>query len=142
MAQESMIQVLVVDDSEPIRHSLRQLFSTAGDINWVGESSDGRDTIEQCEQLQPDVVLIDVVLPHVDVAHITQTIRERFPAIQVIGIFGFEERALVDHILQSGAVMCLPKSTDVVLMSDAVRQVTQTADHTHVANTPGRYPPA
>lgn len=131
-----MIQVLVVDDSEPIRHSLRQLFSTAEDIQWVGESSDGRDAIEQCEQLHPDVVLIDVALPHVDVARITQTIRERFPAIQVIGIFGFEERSLVEHILQSGAVMCLPKSTNVVQMSDAVRHVRQTADHTRLANYP------
>ena len=106
MAAVKTIRVFVIDDSESIRHSLRQFLSVFADLEWVGESSDGQDTLAQCELLQPDVILIDVALPHIDVAQTTRQIRERFPLTQVIGITSFEEPAFIAEILKAGAMLC------------------------------------
>ena len=127
MPDEQPIKVLVVDDSESMRISLHALLGVFADLRWIGESSDGHDILEQCERLQPHVVLIDVALPHIDVPHTIRVIRERFPLLQVIGITGFEDKRSIDKILEAGAVLCLPKNANVLLIANAVRQVVQLA---------------
>ncbi|HVO43478.1 MAG TPA: response regulator transcription factor [Aggregatilineales bacterium] len=121
MAAEEPIRVFVIDDSESMRLSLKQMLSVFADFLWVGESRDGQDVLEQCEALHPDVVLMDVGLPHVDVANLTRLIREHFPLTQVIGITGFEEQSLINQMLKAGAVVCLPKHASVTLIADAIR---------------------
>jgi DNA-binding NarL/FixJ family response regulator len=117
------IRVLVIDDSESIQFSLHQVLIAFPDLEWVGESRRGEDALELCEQLHPDVVLLDVGLPHVDVAQITHLIRERFPLTQVIGIAGFEEQTIIKQVLGAGAIRCVSKDADITRIADAVRQV-------------------
>jgi len=122
-----VIRVMVIDDSESVRLSLHQCLAAFADFEWVGESSDGQDTLEQCERLHPDVVLLDVILPHVDVIQMTRLIRERFPRTQVIGISGFEEPIHRDLMLRAGAKRCLPKTAQIWQLAETVRQVARTS---------------
>ncbi len=137
MTVENKIRVLVIDDSESMRLSLYQVLSVFADFQWIGESHDGQDVLEQCAQLHPDVVLIDVGLLHVDVAQVTRQIRERFPLIQVIGITGFEEQALINRVLQAGAALCLSKESNIVRIAEAVRQVAHAVNWADLVNRTG-----
>jgi len=126
MALEKTIKVLVIDDSETMRHSLHRFLNAFGNLQWVGESSNGLDTIGECERLCPDVILIDVAIPHIDVAQLTQSIRSRFPHTQVIGTAGFEDQAIIEKVLQAGAFVCVSKNANIFLIADAVRRATET----------------
>ena len=140
MAAQQAIRVLVVDDSESVRTSLHQVLGVFPDLQWVGESRDGGDVLEQCERLQPDVVLLDVTLPHVDVAETIHLIRGRYLHTQVIGITSFEEQTLIDHILRAGAALCLPKNANIRLIAEGVRRAANAADSTDLVNRTGNLP--
>lgn len=127
MTDYKKLRVLVIDDSESIRFSLRQVLTAFADLQWVGESPDGHDVLEQCERLHPDAVLMDVALAHLDVPQAIHLIREHFPLTHVIGIAGFEEQTLINQVLQAGATLCLSKNANVAQIADAVRQVAQPA---------------
>ena len=128
MTIQKLVHVLVIDDSEVMRQSLQQVLSAFNDLLWVGESADGHDALDVCQQLHPDVILIDVGLLHVDVAKLIYSIRDRFSHIQIIGITSFEDRFTIDQILLAGAALCLSKDTNVALIADSVRQVARVAN--------------
>jgi len=139
MTHSKRIRVLVIDDSESIRFSLRQVLAAFADLQWVGESQDGHDVLEQCERLRPDAVLMDVALTHVDVPQTVRLIREHFPVTYVIGIAGFEEQSLIAQVLQAGATLYLSKNANVVQIADAVRQVAQLASGSTWTTEPGTH---
>jgi len=115
------IKVLVIDDSESIRTSLKAFLSAFVDFNWVGESSESRDGLCQIETLQPDVVLLDAALNHSDVEQLTTLIRQRFPLIQVIGITNRHENDHSQRMIEAGAAMCVPKTASILQMAEAIR---------------------
>jgi len=137
MAVEKTIKVLIIDDSESMRLSLHRFLNVFGDLEWVGESSNGSDALVECARLSPDVVLIDVALPHVDVAQITRSIRDHFPETQVIGTVGFEEQAVIEAMLHAGAIACVSKNASVYLIADAVRKAAQASVSGDLVNRTG-----
>lgn len=78
------VRVLIVDDSEVVRESLRQLLALEDDIEVVGEAGDGWEAIEQTSQLKPDVVLMDVNLPSLSGIDATVRIKRKFPQASVV----------------------------------------------------------
>lgn len=137
MAAEKTIKVLIIDDSESIRVSLHRFLNVFRDLEWVGESSNGSDALIECARLSPDVVLIDVALPHIDVSQVTRSIRYLFPGTQVIGTVGFEEQAVIESILDAGAIRCVSKMQNIYLIVDAVRQAARTSDSQHLVDRTG-----
>ena len=125
MNTKATIRILVIDDSESMRHTLQQCFEAFDDLEWVGESSDGQDALIQCERLHPDVVLMDVALPRTDVAQLIHLIHEIRPETQVIATISFEEQATIDAVMKAGAALCLSKYTPVLRIAELVRQVGQ-----------------
>ena len=75
-----------------------------------------------CEQAQPNVVLMDLVMPEMDGATATRIIRERWPQIQVVALTSFEEKELVEGVLQAGAISYLLKNVSAEELADAVRK--------------------
>lgn len=125
MSTRARIRVLVVDHSEAMRHSLHQVVSIFTDLQWVGEVRDGESIIPQCERLCPDILLMDVGLPHVDVTQIVCEVRHAFPAMKIIGFVGFEEQILINGILKAGATVCLSKTTNIITIVEVIRRVSQ-----------------
>lgn len=123
MNVQKKVRVLVIDDSEVMRHSLRQVLSAFDDLEWVGESADGYDALALCSAVLPDVVLCDVGLLHIEVPQLIYAIRDRYPHTQIIGITSFEDRYIIDQVLQAGAILCLSKDTSVSQIADSVRKV-------------------
>jgi NarL family two-component system response regulator LiaR len=115
------IRVLIVDDHEMVRNGLATFLRVARDLELVGEADSGAEAVRQCEVLRPDVVLMDMVMPDMDGATATRTIRERCPEVRVIALTSFPEEDLVQKALQAGALSYLMKNVGAAELSAAIR---------------------
>ncbi len=125
MAESAPIQVMVVDDHPVVRNGIRFSLLAFADIQVVGEASSGQETIERCAQLQPDVVLMDLVMPGMNGVQTTRTLRAAFPHMQVLALTSFQEGNLVQEALQAGAIGYLLKDVSIDELARAVRLAAQ-----------------
>lgn len=121
MSVSEPIRVLLVDDHAVVRSGLSTFMVVYDDLELVGEASNGQEAIRKCEELHPDVVLMDLVMPEMDGASATQAIRERWPDIQVIALTSFPEEDLVQRALRAGALSYLLKNVSADELAHAIR---------------------
>ena len=119
---EDKIRIVIVDDHNVVRSGLSAFLMAFEDFELVGEASDGKEAVELCEILHPDIVLMDLVMPVMDGAQATREIRERFDDIQVIVLTSFKEDELVEGALQAGAIGYLLKNVSADELADAIRK--------------------
>jgi two-component system, NarL family, response regulator LiaR len=117
----SHVRVLVVDDHQMVRSGLAAFLRLAPDFDLVGEAADGEEAVRMCADLQPDVVLMDMVMPGMDGATATRMIRERFPHTRVIALTSFPEEDLVQKALRAGATSYLLKNVGAEELASAIR---------------------
>jgi NarL family two-component system response regulator LiaR len=122
MTEEGPIRVLLVDDHAVVRSGLGAFLMAFDDLELVGEASDGQEAVRLCQQLQPDVVLMDLVMPGMDGAAATQAIREQCPELQVIALTSFKETELVEGAMQAGAIGYLLKNVSADTLAEAIRE--------------------
>lgn len=82
----SSLRVLIVDDMAEVRRELSVLLELTGEIQVVGQASNGEQALDQVEELRPDVVVMDLEMPLVDGYEATRRIQGRFPACRVIAL--------------------------------------------------------
>lgn len=97
------MKVLVVDDSDPVRHQLKQLLELKTTCEIVGEGTNGEEAIEGVETLRPDVVLMDMNMPVMSGVEATKRIKERYPDVKVLALTAFGDMSLVTAMIQAGA---------------------------------------
>lgn len=116
-----MIRVLIVDDHAVVREGLRTFLQLQDGIDVVGEASDGSEALEQATRLEPDVVLMDLVMPGLDGVGAMRQLRERSPQIRVIVLTSFLDDDRVMPAIQAGAAGYLLKDVDPVELAQAIR---------------------
>jgi NarL family two-component system response regulator LiaR len=112
---------MLVDDHDMVRRGLATFLMAKQDLVLVGEAADGIEALEVCAEVQPDVILMDLVMPGMDGAEATRTIRERWPDVQVIALTSFQEKNLIKEALKAGAIGYLLKNVTVEELSAAIR---------------------
>lgn len=119
------IRVLVADDQALLRGSFRALIETTPDFAVVGEASDGAEAVELARTLRPDVVLMDVRMPHLDGIEATRQIHQdtRTPRVRVLMLTMFDLDAHVFAALRVGAAGFLLKDTPPADLLSAIRVV-------------------
>jgi NarL family two-component system response regulator LiaR len=120
-AQTDRIRVLIVDDHEMVRSGLAAFLLGAPHMEPVGEAGNGEEAIRSCEQMQPDVVLMDMMMPGIDGVDATRIIHERWPQIRVIALTSFVDDDLVKRVLQAGAMSYLLKNVAAAELASAIR---------------------
>jgi NarL family two-component system response regulator LiaR len=121
MTESTSIRVMIVDDHDMVRKGLATFLKVNADLELVGEARDGKEALRMCEQVRPDVVLMDLLMPQMDGTTATRQIRERWPEVQVIALTSFQEQELVREVLQAGAIGYLLKNVTVDDLAEAVR---------------------
>lgn len=121
MNSSAPIRVMLVDDHTMVRRGLAIFLQVYDDLKLVGEADDGAAAIQLCAHLQPDVVLMDMVMPVMDGITATQAIRQQFPLVQVIALTSFKEKDLVQRALQAGAIGYLLKDVSAEQLVQAIR---------------------
>lgn len=103
------IRVMLVDDHTMVRRGLTAFLKAFDELEVAGEAESGQAAIQLCATLKPDVILMDMVMPDMNGATATRTIREKFPEVQVIALTSFNEEGLVKSALEAGAIGYLLK---------------------------------
>jgi NarL family two-component system response regulator LiaR len=116
------IRVLIVDDHSMVRKGLMTFLKNRQDLEIVGEARDGQEAADLCVRLQPDVILMDLVMPVLGGVAATRLIRQRCPEAQVIALTSFQEKELVQEALQAGAIGYLLKNVSGDELAEAIRQ--------------------
>lgn len=118
---KTRIRVLLVDDHEVVRRGLAVFLQTFDDLEMVGEASSGLDALHLCSRHQPDVVLMDMVMPNMDGVTTTTALRRRFPHIQVIALTSFQDDRMVEAAIHAGAIGYLYKDVSIDELAAAIR---------------------
>jgi DNA-binding NarL/FixJ family response regulator len=121
--QPRSARVLIADDHELARSGLRMMLSGLSDITIVGEASNGREAVEQCQALRPDLVMMDVRMPLLDGLAATAELKRACPATSVIMVTMHEDADYLLRALQAGAAGYLLKDATQREMVHAIRQV-------------------
>jgi len=121
MTEVNLIRVMIVDDHDMVRRGLAAFLRVKPDLQLVGEARDGLEALTVCENIQPDVILMDLVMPRLSGAEATRSIRERWPHIQIVALTSFEEKDLVRDALRAGAISYLLKNVTVEELASAIR---------------------
>jgi NarL family two-component system response regulator LiaR len=121
MTEPNRVRVLIVDDHAVVRSGLVAFLQAFDDLELAGEAGSGQEAVRVYENARPDVVLMDLMLPDMDGAAVTRTIRQRRPQTQVIALTSFRDEELVQAVLQAGAIGYLLKSVSADELAAAIR---------------------
>lgn len=115
------IRVMVVDDHTMVRRGLATFLKVFDDLEMVGEASTGEAAVRRSFDIQPDVILMDLMLPDIDGVTATRTIRDRSPSVQIIALTSFKEPNLIKNALEAGAIGYLLKDVSADELASAIR---------------------
>jgi two-component system, NarL family, response regulator LiaR len=115
------IRILVVDDHAVVREGLRTFLELQEEFEVVGEAGDGEEAVRLAEQLRPDVILMDLVMPGLDGVGAMQRLRRRLPKCRVIVLTSFADDDRLLPAIQAGAAGYLLKDTQPSELARAVR---------------------
>jgi two-component system, NarL family, response regulator LiaR len=115
------IRVMLVDDHTMVRRGLVTFLKVFDDLQLAGEAESGEAAIQLCAEVMPDVILMDMVLPKMDGATATRSIRQQFPQVQVIALTSFKEGELIKNALEAGAIGYLLKDVSADELARAIR---------------------
>ena len=120
---ESNIRVLIVDDHAIVRKGIRALLSEAGGFAVVGEANDGQMAMLLAQDTQPDVILMDLLMPGIDGIEATRQITNRQPNTRILVLTSFAADNKVFPAIKAGAVGYLLKDSSPDELVRAIRQV-------------------
>lgn len=121
--QYNTIRVMVVDDHTVVRKGIRHIISFLSGMVVIAEADSGEEALALCEQLSPDIVLMDIQMQGMGGVAATQAIREYCPQTKVIALSTFHDKALVRQMLQAKANGFILKSISAEELSQAIRAV-------------------
>jgi NarL family two-component system response regulator LiaR len=121
-AEQSQIRVVVVDDHELVRSGIEMSLELHDDLVLVAQAATGEAAIAVCEETQPDVVLMDLVLPGMDGAEATAEILRRVPRARVLALTSFSDPDLIERAIRAGATGYVLKNVSANELAKAVRQ--------------------
>lgn len=115
------IRVVIADDHVLVRQGIRAFLETYPDLALVGEADDAAGAAAVCAEQQPEVALVDLVMPGGGI-EATRTIRSASPRTQVVLLTSFEDARQIVAAVQAGALSCLLKDIDADALADTLRK--------------------
>lgn len=119
-ASSQPIRIMIVDDHLMVRRGLTTFLKVFKEFELVGEAESGEVAVQLCEKLQPDVILMDMIMDGMDGAAATRLIRKRFPNIQIIALTSFKDEIQVKSALHAGAISFLLKDVSADELAQAI----------------------
>lgn len=125
LSQINPARLVIVDDHELARAGLRSMLEAEPDLRIVGEAANGREAIQLCRQLQPELVLMDLRMPVMDGVAATREIKREFPSTAVIILTIRDSSDYLNEALEAGADAYLLKDVTQREISTVIRRVLQ-----------------
>jgi DNA-binding NarL/FixJ family response regulator len=122
-AADSPSRIVVADDHPLIRHALTTTIDEQPDLEAVGEATDGLEAVELCRRFQPELVLMDVLMPKMDGLEATRRIKREFPRTSVLVLTAVDDPIYLSEALKAGAAGYVQKGATTQETIGAVRKV-------------------
>jgi PAS domain S-box-containing protein len=122
-AKPNALRILIVDDHETMRNTLRELLQERPQLSVIGDASNGYEAIACARTLRPDVILMDVTMPHMDGVEATARIHAELPDIEILGLSMHSQSEAGHAIEQAGAAQFFVKGTDTQRLMDYLLDV-------------------
>ena len=120
-AAPGRIRVMIVDDHELVRSGLESILRLFDDIELVAQADSGAGAVEWCAKTEPDVVLMDLVMPGMNGVTATEEILRAHPHTRVLALTSFSEEELIEGALRAGAIGYLMKNITGRQLAEAIR---------------------
>ncbi len=118
-------RVLIADDQQVIRHGLHHIVSLAPELEVIGEASNGREAVELCRTLRPDLVLMDINMPLMDGLAATRAIKREHPNIAVLMVTMYENPDYLLEALDAGAAGYVLKDAPAQRLINSIHRTLQ-----------------
>jgi len=125
MGTKTPVRVLVVDDHRHIHDVITRVLIGNPDISIVGQAANGAEAVRLCEEVKPDLVLMDVVMPVMDGMQATERIREKYPDLKIVVLSSFQDHESVHQLLRGGAVGYITKDAITNDLVNVIRTTMQ-----------------
>jgi NarL family two-component system response regulator LiaR len=123
MTNTPTIRILIADDHAVVREGLRTLITTKPGMEVVGEAADGIEAVSQARSLQPDVILLDMVMPHKDGLQAIKEIKQQNPKTRILVLTSFDDDERVFSAIKAGALGYLLKDSSPQQLLEAIHDV-------------------
>ena len=117
------IKVLIADDHKLLRELLADFLNGSTDINVVAQAGNGHEVLEKVRVSRPDVILMDIEMPHMNGIDATVALLKEFPDIKTIALSMHDEKPFIKSMFEAGAWGYLLKNCAYDQLGDAIRQV-------------------
>src|SRR5579872_2383660 len=117
------ISIVLADDHPVVRQGLRRLLDVEADFTIAGETEDGLETVRHVERLQPDVLILDLMLPGLNGLDVLPIVKQRSPRTRVVVFSMYANEEFVLQALKNGAVGYILKGCDPLHVVEAIRKV-------------------
>lgn len=118
-----MISIFISDDHVMFREGMRRLLEVEDDFSIIGEAGTGRETLEKCRELSPDVLLLDIDMPEMDGIDVTKRIQDEGMKIKIIILTMHMNEEYAVRLIKSGASGFVPKYVSGTILPSAIRLV-------------------
>lgn len=120
---ETKIRIFIVDDHAVVRKGIRALLATEDDLEVIGEAEDGEEAIGLYEEINPDLLLLDLIMPKVNGIEVIKKIKGDHPGAKILVLTSFAANDQVFPAIKAGALGYLLKDTEPEDLIRAIRQV-------------------
>ncbi len=117
-----MTTIVLADDHHIVRQSLRALLEAETDFRIVGEAATGLEAVELIERLQPDVLVVDIMMPELNGLEVTRQVKRRWPKMAIVILSMHENEAYVVEALRAGASAYVLKKANAQELVHAISQ--------------------
>lgn len=121
MSTSQPIRIVVIDDHSSVHFTIAKLLQLSEDMALVAQGSSGEDAIRLCEEFQPDLVLMDVIMPGLNGIDATTIIKEKFPHIKILALSGFQDHDSVQAMMDAGATGYVLKTASLEDIASTIR---------------------
>jgi DNA-binding NarL/FixJ family response regulator len=115
------IRILLVDDHAMVRRGMRDFLGLHDDLEVIGEAGDGAEAIALADELQPDVIVMDLMMPGIDGIDATARIKATHPHTEIVALTSFVEEERVIAAIEAGASGFLLKDAEADVLAAAIR---------------------
>lgn len=115
------IRIVIADDHGIVRQGLRMYLGADPDLEIVGEARDGLEAVQLAHRLNPDVILMDLLMPRMDGISATAAVRRELPEVEVVALTSVLEDASVIEAIRAGAIGYLLKDTEAGELRRAIK---------------------
>jgi len=123
--ETNQIRVIIVDDHDIVLRGLSVSLDTIPEVTLVAEASDGETALKLCAEHQPDVLLLDLVMPHMHGIEVIQALRAVSPRTEVVALTNVQDVDLVRRALDTGAISYLLKNITIDELAYAIRKASR-----------------